>query len=229
MDDITKYDHPLLNCIDRKLWRELSDDGLCHVDTYPAGCEIYSPKMPSIGLGILLDGTATAYTPHPIKKVMLRTFISGAVFGISDWYSEEQACFSRIEAKDNARVLLIEPEAMRRLLDECAPFRCQYISFLTGRIRFLNQKIGYLTAGSAEFKLSHYLLSLGECEQVTLPLPMSSLAEMLDLGRASLYRAFDTLTQDGFITKHGKTITLHDRAGLAIYYHQKANTKETPT
>lgn len=122
---------------------------------------------------------------------------------------------------------MIEPEAVRRLLEESRPFREHYISFLTGRIRFLNQKIGYLTAGSAEFKLSHYLLSLGEYQTVVLPISMSALAEMLDLGRASLYRAFDTLTEDGFISKQGKTIILNDREGMAKYYHQKATAKET--
>ena len=154
---------------------------------------------------------------------MLRTFSPGAVFGISDWYNEEQPFFSRIEAHTQVRLLLIKPSAVRRLLDESPAFREQYIRFLTDRIRFLNQKIGYLTAGSAEYKLSHYLLSLGERETVTLPIAMSGLAEMLDLGRASLYRAFDTLAEDGFISKQGKTITLHDREGMAEYYHQKAH------
>ena len=219
--------HPLLNGIDFALWQELIDSGLCTVRTLNAGEEIYSPQSDSNGLGILLVGSATAYTPHPIKKVMLRDFTAGAVFGIADWYGEEQACFSRIEAQRVSQMLLIKPMAVRRLLAESPAFREHYISFLTGRIRFLNQKIGYLTAGSAEFKLSHYLLSLGECETVELPISMSSLAEMLDLGRASLYRAFDTLTQDGFISKQGKTITLHNRAGMAQYYHQKTTAKET--
>ena len=219
--------HPLLRDIDPVLWDGLTAAGLCAVRTFGAGEQIYSPESHSSGLGILLRGSAIAYTPHPIKKVMLRTFTSGAVFGISDWYGEEEACFSRIEASETAEVLMIEPEAVRHLLEESRAFREHYISFLTGRIRFLNQKIGYLTAGSAEFKLSHYLLSLGECQTVILPISMSSLAEMLDLGRASLYRAFDTLTSDGFISKQGKTITLHDREGMAQYYHQKANTKET--
>lgn len=221
------FHHPLLEGIDRVLWDDLTARGLCNVHTFVAGEEIYSPQTRSDGLGILLEGAATAFTPHPIKKVILRTFTSGAVFGVTDWYAENQACFSRIEAQEPSKVLLIAPSAVRHLLENSQPFREHYIRFLTDRIRFLNQKIGYLTAGSAEFKLSHYLLSLGEHQTVVLPLSMSALAEMLDLGRASLYRAFDTLIEDGFISKHGKTITLHDRAGMAKYYHQKATTKET--
>ncbi len=219
--------HPLLQDIDRTLWERLSDEGLCPVRRFHAGEEIRTPTSDSDGLGIVLSGSAIAYTPHPIKKVMLRTFTAGAVFGISDWYDNARPSLSRIEAKEDTEVLTVRPEAVRLLIEESRAFREHYISFLTGRIRFLNQKIGYLTAGSAEIKLSHYLLSLGETQTVALPLSMSALAEMLDLGRASLYRAFDTLTEDGFISKQGKTITLHDRDGMAIYYHKKTTTKET--
>ncbi|MBQ7320654.1 MAG: Crp/Fnr family transcriptional regulator [Clostridia bacterium] len=215
--------HPLLKGVNTELLGALMDFDQCHILTYRSGDVIFSPQSSSPGLGILLDGTAVAHTAHSVKKVMLRTFSPGAVFGISDWYNEEQPFFSRIEAHTQVRLLLIKPSAVRRLLDESPAFREQYIRFLTDRIRFLNQKIGYLTAGSAEYKLSHYLLSLGERETVTLPLAMSGLAEMLDLGRASLYRAFDTLVEDGFISKQGKTITLHDREGMAEYYHQKAH------
>ena len=230
IDPKDKYlppNHPLLHGINRALWDRLSADGLCPIRSFHAGEDIRTPDSDSDGLGILLSGSAIAYTPHPIKKVMLRTFSAGAVFGISDWYDNTRPGLSRIAAKEDTEVLTLRPEAVRLLIEESRPFREHYISFLTGRIRFLNQKIEYLTAGSAEIKLSHYLLSLGEDQTVTLPLSMSALAEMLDLGRASLYRAFDTLTEDGFISKQGKTITLHDRAGMAIYYHKKATTKET--
>ena len=219
--------HPLLQEIDNALWDRLSNEGLCPVHHFLPGEEIRTPASNSDGLGIVLSGSAIAYTPHPIKKVMLRTFAAGAVFGISDWYDDARPGLSRIEAKEDTEVLTIRPEAVRLLIEESRAFREHYISFLTGRIRFLNQKIDYLTAGSAEIKLSHYLLSLGETQSVTLPLSMSALAEMLDLGRASLYRAFDTLIEDGFISKQGKTITLHDRAGMAIYYHKKSTAKET--
>ena len=41
---------------------------------------------------------------------------------------------------------------------------------------------------------------------------------MLNVGRASLYRAFDKLIADGYIKKDGKTITLLDRNALKDQY-----------
>ena len=41
---------------------------------------------------------------------------------------------------------------------------------------------------------------------------------MLNIGRASLYRAFDKFIADGFISKNGKEITLLDRDALMTNY-----------
>jgi DNA-binding GntR family transcriptional regulator len=47
---------------------------------------------------------------------------------------------------------------------------------------------------------------------------MNSLAEMLNLGRASLYRAFDRLSADGYIRKEGRSIAILDREGMQQAY-----------
>ena len=96
-----------------------------------------------------------------------------------------------------------------------------YVKFLTQRIHFLNQKIRYLTAGSAERRLALYLLSEIPEENVPVTLPISavSLADLLDLGRASLYRAIDQLTEDGFLIRNGHEYRLLQRDKLSSYYH----------
>ena len=62
--------HPLLQEIDSVLWDRLSNEGLCPVHHFLPGEEIRTPASNSDGLGIVLSGSAIAYTPHPIKKVM---------------------------------------------------------------------------------------------------------------------------------------------------------------
>ena len=213
--------HPLLDCIGAEILAEYTQNGLCRLHLYEAGSDICSTEHNTQRLCILLKGDAIAYTSGCRKQVILRTFRAGAVFGVSDWYSENILPQSIIRAKSDCRLFELTAEAMRRLLDEVPAFRHAYISFLTGRITFLNQKIHYLTAGSAESKLSSYLLSLGEPDEVELDMPLSAISEMLDLGRASLYRAFDTLVKDGFIEKHGKKIRLCDREGMSRHYTEK--------
>ena len=47
---------------------------------------------------------------------------------------------------------------------------------------------------------------------------MTDLANTLDVGRASLYRAFDKLESEGLIIKDGKTITVLDKNTLRQRY-----------
>ena len=47
---------------------------------------------------------------------------------------------------------------------------------------------------------------------------MNSLAEMLNLGRASLYRAADKLETDGYILRDGKNITLVSKEQMLTKY-----------
>ena len=106
----------------------------------------------------------------------------------------------------------------RTPLGESPAFRENYIGFLGGRIRFLNRKIGYLTAGSAERRLALYLASLGPGE-VRLSIPFSALSELLDIGRASLYRALDRLEADGQIVRHGgRSLTVVNPEALLSAY-----------
>ena len=95
-----------------------------------------------------------------------------------------------------------------------------YIEFLSDRIRFLNKKIRFFTSGSAERRLALYLDSFNE-EKIELEAGMSAIADMLDIGRASLYRAFDKLTEDGFILRDKDTVTLINRTEMINYYNEK--------
>jgi DNA-binding IclR family transcriptional regulator len=65
--------------------------------------------------------------------------------------------------------------------------------------------------------LALYLNSLGT-STVKLDVSISALSELLDVGRASLYRAFDKLTEDGFLRKDGRSFTLLDPNGMLKAY-----------
>jgi DNA-binding IclR family transcriptional regulator len=43
---------------------------------------------------------------------------------------------------------------------------------------------------------------------------MSRLAELLGMGRASLYRAIDALCDEGLVEKQGKTILIRNKPAL---------------
>jgi DNA-binding IclR family transcriptional regulator len=76
---------------------------------------------------------------------------------------------------------------------------------------YLNKKITVFTAGSAERKLACFMLDHISGNTFTPPTSMKRLSDMLGIGRASLYRAIDSLTECGAITektKDGMTVNI---------------------
>ena len=178
----------------------------CQAVDFEDGDIILSQNEATHKAGIFLSGEAIVTTADDSKNALLRFFKMGDFFGIANLFTN-QDYVSTIRAKKRCRVLFFTEEAIRALLETDKTFLYNYLGFLSGRICYLNQKIRYLTAGSAERRLALYLSSFGK-ETVELDASLSSLSELLDIGRASLYRAFDTLVADGYIEKNGRTIRL---------------------
>lgn len=177
----------------------------CAVD-FEEGDVILSQNEISHKAGIFLSGEAVATTADDSKNALLRFFEASDFFGIANLFTNE-SYVSSIRAKKRCRVFFFTEEAIRELLETDRTFLYNYLGFLSSRICYLNRKIRYLTAGSAERRLALYLSSF-EKDTIELDASLSSLSELLDIGRASLYRAFDTLIADGYIEKKGRTIQL---------------------
>ena len=193
----------------------LQENG-CYVQRFSAGEIILSPNSKEKAACVLLSGKAMVKTPDPSKKMLLRFLGILEPFGIANLFTDAPFV-SVICAHEDCRVFFLKEDAIRRLLETDTAFLYQYLEFLSGRIRYLNLKIGYLTAGCAERRLALYLYSIGKRE-FRLTDSISALSELLDVGRASLYRAFERLREDGFLQKDGRNfILLNPEAMLDAY------------
>lgn len=208
--------HRLFDGTDRATVRSILETGGCHVSVFSDGDTVCATAATEKCAGILLSGRATVTTPDPAREALLRYLDAGELFGIAQLFDDAPSV-SVIRAKGRCRVFFLTSSAMRALLEQDHVFLAQYLAFLSGRIRYLNQKIGYLTAGSTERRLALYLASRGE-ERIELDASISALSDLLDVGRASLYRAFDRLSADGFLQKEGRTLTLLDVRGMLRAY-----------
>ena len=92
-----------------------------------------------------------------------------------------------------------------------------YLTLLSDKIVYLNKKIAVLTAASAEKKLALYIYEHMINREFTPGTSLSELASVLQMGRASLYRAIDELTEKKIISKQGKKITVLDENTLKNY------------
>ena len=200
------FNSPIFSGVDLARALEIFERRSCCAVDFEDGESILSQNETSHKAGIFLMGEAVATTADDSKNALLRFFKAGDFFGIANLFTNEDYV-SSIRAKKKCRVFFFTEEAIRELLETDKTFLYNYLGFLSGRICYLNRKIRYLTAGSAERRLALYLSSF-EKDTIELEASLSSLSELLDIGRASLYRAFDTLIADGYIEKDGRTIRL---------------------
>ena len=137
------------------------------------------------------------------------------MFGVANLFCETLPFPSFVIAKSASRVLFISAWALKNLIENDRTVLGNYLELLSTKIVYLNRKIATLSAGTPEAKLSHLILE-NEVDGIFMPgTPVSSLAIMLDTGRASLYRAFDRLVAEGYIVRRGKSIVILDKERLA--------------
>ena len=193
--------------------RFLPDSSLS-VKDFQGGDIIHSSQSPHISVGIILSGSATVEPIRAKENALLRILVSNDMFGVANLYCEDQPFPSIITAKSPSRVLFIDGACFRKLIENDTGALKAYLRFMSGKIVFLNKKISTLTAGSTEKKLAVFLAEHERDGVFPQSLSMSALAEMLNIGRASLYRAFDTLEKEGFVMRDGKKIIIRDKNAL---------------
>ena len=154
-------------------------------------------------LGILASGRLKVGGKNGACRAVINEMTPGAVFGFATLYDEEKSFRCDVWAKSAARILWVSEEALEALMLRCPRAAVNVIAMQAQKIRFLNERIRSFTAGQCGDKLYAYLKTLGQDGEgaVVLPMGMAPLAKRLDVGRASLYRAFEKLENEGILRK----------------------------
>ena len=171
-------------------------------------------------VGILISGRAAIYSSDPAKRVLMRFVFPGEAVGVASLFATKEPRTRIVACSDSDASFLILTRSDFEILfssDNGDIIRNNILSFLADRISFLNRRIACVTGGSAERKLSIFLVSAAEATSkldFDIGMSMKSLAAALDIGRASLYRAVDSLVNEGIIERHGARITILDKERL---------------
>ena len=159
-------------------------------------------------IGIILKGKAIIKSGD--DGVIIKKLSNNDIYGAASLFDNPTHLTSVIAVSD-CTVLTFEKAFIERCIKENNQVSLNYISFLSQRVSFLNKKINAYTAKSAENKLYTYLLQLPRCEnEIKLSVDISTIAKMLGIGRATLYRAFEKLEKNGTIIKRDKKIILNE-------------------
>ena len=175
--------------------------------TYPTRNTRYQPQPGELAL--LLHGRARVCRRDGRKIVLLSSLVAGDCVGLASLYSDHLPD-TEVSFAAGSALLVMPRHLVEKLVEIDAVFSRNLICELSKKVRFLNTKIAGYTAGCTGEKLYRHLLTL-PCDKecfVDIGESMASLARRLGMGRASLYRAVDTLQSEGKIEKVGQKIRI---------------------
>ncbi len=191
---------------DKKIERLLTINGISE-ERYSQG-DIMQNNKTSCKIGILVKGKAIIKSGD--DGVIIRKLNSNDIYGAACLFDPPKH-LTVVKAVTDCTVITMNKEFVEGCISEEKGISINYIEFLAKKISFLNTKINAYTAKSAENKLYTYLLQLPREDRVIdLMVDMSTIAKMIGIGRATLYRAFEKLENSGTITKHDKKIILNE-------------------
>ena len=145
----------------------------------------------------------------------LNVLSTGDSFGILTLFSVAEHFPTLIKTKKRSKILFINGEDVVALVKKYYQISIAIISFMSGRIEFLNRKIATFCADSVEEKLATYILSeVKSLNEDSIVLNLSQTAKVLNYGRASIYRAIEILEKMNLIKFENKKIYITDRIGL---------------
>lgn len=178
--------------------------------TYKRNAEILRHVQQRVALGILLSGRAQVTK----GSATLSELHVGDLFGAIDLFYTTAQAAPMITAAVSCRVLYLPKALMETIMAADPRIAQNYIQYLSERVYFLTRRIAAFTSSSATDKLAVYLLdalqTAPEFHSVIVVRSFSTLAQELNMGRASLYRAIAALEDTGAIQREGQEIRITD-------------------
>ncbi len=201
----------LFSGIDASVTEELLKKHPPKLCEYRRGELVLSEEQNKNTVGFVLMGECEVRRKRPgARDVILNTLKPKMSFGILSVFSAEESYPTEIFARKNAAVLFFDGESIITMCRASPDISLNVIKFLAKKASFLNEKIAEFSAGSTEEKLSSFLLNEYERLGDGFPLNCKRCSETLGIGRASVYRSIDSLSESGYITFVDKKIYIKD-------------------
>ena len=207
----------LFRDVDEFLVEQILSDSRCTLAQYAKKDIIYENQRYYKSLGVILSGRIRAEQKN---HFYLATLEAGECFGAAAMFHQGEDYINRLIAISDCQVFYIPQEVLQWIMRRDYRIAENYISYLSQRILFLNRKLEILSASSADERLAQYLILHGDINN-----SMTELSKQLNLGRASLYRAIDSLEKKGFIRQNNKQILILNQIGLNSFLTGKEEGK----
>lgn len=147
----------------------------------------------------------------------LVTLSQGHFFGEAILFAKENAYPISAVAITDACIIHISKETLLELMNQHPQIVESYLSLLSQKILFLNDKFKLLSLTTIRGKIAHVLLKLSKEQNsltVNLPFSKEKMAGHISTRRPSLSRELSKMKEDGLIDYERSTIKILDLEGL---------------
>ena len=174
--------------------------------SFPKGEMIYTQHHFKRSLGIVTAGEVAVLKG---SGAMLNLLTAGQCLGAAALFAQIAEYVTELQARKACRIVFISDQELTLLFQRYPQMALDYITFLSGRIQFLNQKIDSFTTPSAQEAVWNWLVAHANAQGcVTASGGLTRLAKELNIGRATLYRSLAHLEEKGYIVKQGAQIMI---------------------
>ena len=192
-------------------------DSICiHIESYPTKTYVFKPGCTDNRLCFIKNGKCIVERlKNDGTTVPLNKMTKYDSFGILSVLSEEEPFPTAIITSGECEIVSISQDDVLKLIYSDPQIAMNVISFLARKVSFLNNKVATFSSDSVEEKLSNFLLfEMKRLNTREFDFNAKKTAEAISAGRASLYRAITSLTNEGLISLSNKKINIIDPQGL---------------
>lgn len=177
---------------------------------------IFSEQNYTRSLVVITKGSASVTKNTENSQILMSILKQGDIFGMATLFYEEDEYLSRITALEKVSMVIFSKENVQKIFAIYPPVSENYIRILSEKIHFLNKKITTYTKSETIQKVADFILQCANDDktQAVLPYSITKISEALNVGRASVYRAFDSLENEMVIKRDDKLITILNLSAL---------------
>lgn len=197
----------LFRGVEEEWIREWLNRANVSVSEFEAGEYLFRKSDTTDRVGILLRGTADVNRISDDGMMHMSTLKRNDLFGAASLCGKDETFVTDIRCNERTRALIIPEEEMLDLLAGNRTVLRNFLCYLNGRIRFLNNRLDAFSKNSVAARLMTFFEAESH-EGVYRVKSLTKLSESLCISRATLYRALDALEEEHKIRRNGKEIIL---------------------
>jgi len=182
--------------------------GICRVVEHRKRGIIFHEAQSGVAVFILLEGDVQLHKVTPEgKEIVIKVIKPGELFGEVILFEKDSYPVTAVAASP-ARLLSIPKQGMLQLLDQGA-FRHDFIAALMRKLRYLSDRIQFLSSFDVEERLRMFLREhFGEAERIECKLSKKDFAAAIGTTPESLSRSLFRLKEAGLLIWQDEVISV---------------------